>query len=149
MSDALRFVLLTQSTVRIFLLARALTLKVPGRVYTGSRCMATVHIVVALVDVYALGALHLGALVARLTPAVVPAGHVDAQRRLVVTPVQPGRALVQILLTGRPNESHTTRADIGRYALTPIQAAMFAHGCGARSSNEGRRMEKQQKEGHD
>lgn len=91
--------------------------------------MTAVHIVVALVYVHALGTMRFLALVAGLTPAVVPAGHVDALRRRIMASMQPRRTLVQILLAGCPDKTHHARAQIGCYALASIQAPVLAHSC--------------------
>lgn len=118
---------LTLATVGILAGAgRATALKVAGRVYADGRRMATVHIVIALVNVYALGAV---CLVARFAPAIVPAGHVDAQGRRVVTPMQSRRTLVQVLFAGRSDKAHATRTEIRRHALAPIQTSVLAHSC--------------------
>lgn len=103
-----------------------MTLKVAGGVYTGGGRVATVHVVLALVDVHALHVVGRLAAVARLAAAVVPAGHVYAQR-VVVAPVQPRRALVQVLLAGRANEAHAARAHVRSHALAAVQASVFAH----------------------
>lgn len=104
-----------------------MTLKVTRRVYAGGCRVATVHIVIALVNVYAFRTVRLCALVARLAPAVVPARHIDTLRSRVPAPMQPRRTLVQVLFAGRPNEAHATRAEIWSHTLAAVETTVLTH----------------------
>lgn len=90
--------------------------------------MATVHIIAALINVHAFSAVVRLTLVARLAAAIVPPGHIYAQR-IVVASMQSGRALVQVLFTGCANEAHAARADVWGDAFTPIQTSVLAYSC--------------------
>lgn len=104
------------------------------RVHADRRLMTTVHVVMAFVYVHALGPQLLLAAVPRLATAVVPAGHVDALRGAIVTPVQTRRALVQVLFTSCSNEAHEAVAGVGRHAPPTIQTSVFAHSYGDQRS---------------
>lgn len=93
--------------------------------------MATVHVVAALINVHAFSAVVRLTLVARLAAAIVPAGHIYAQR-IVLASMQSGRALVQVLFTGSADEAHTARTDVRGDAFTAVQTSVFAHSCGTR-----------------
>lgn len=107
-------------------------------VHTSGSLVTTVHLVITLVYIHALFLVvrRLIPLVAWLALAIIPAGHINALGGVLVTSVQSGCALVQILFTGRAYETHTTRTEVGGHALAAVQTAMLTHSWRRRKEEE-------------
>lgn len=58
----------------------------------------------------------------------LPSWHVNTVRCLL-TPVHPGRTLIQILLAGFTHIAGSARTHTGRPAFAPIQTSLIAHRC--------------------
>lgn len=86
------------------------------------------RLIVALVDVEALGALSAiveGASISGLTATVVPTGHVETGRRLVAS-MKITSAFVQVEFATVANVATPTRASSWRHALTTILTGLIA-----------------------
>lgn len=93
------------------------------RVHAPGRRVTAVRVQIALIYIYTLFSFGFKS---RLAFAEIPSWHVNTVRCLL-TPVHPGRTLIQILLAGFTDIAGTARTHTGRPAFAPIQTSLIAH----------------------